>query len=117
MLISSIAAFKGIPGYTACSATKAAVRSFVRTWTAELKGRGNRVNAISPGAIDTPIIDLEAATREGADAIRHSFAATTPLGRIGRPEEVAATALFPASDESSYVAGVDLVVDGGMSAV
>ncbi|QQN62239.1 glucose 1-dehydrogenase [Bradyrhizobium diazoefficiens] len=117
ILISSIAAFKGIPRYTAYSATKASVRSFVRTWTAELKDRGIRINAISPGAIDTPIIDAQAATKEGADAIRESFKAATPLNRLGRPEEIAAAALFLASDESSYVAGADLVVDGGLSAV
>lgn len=117
ILISSIAAFKGIPGYTSYSATKASVRSFVRTWTAELKGRGIRVNAISPGAIDTPIIDSQAPTKEGADEIRERFAQFTPLGRIGRPEEVAAVALFLASDDSSYVAGADLVVDGGLSAL
>lgn len=117
ILISSIAAFKGIPRYTAYSATKASVRSFVRTWTAELKDRGIRVNAISPGAIDTPIIDAQAATKEGADAIRSSFRAATPLNRLGRPEEIAAAALFLASDESSYVAGADLVVDGGLTAL
>jgi NAD(P)-dependent dehydrogenase (short-subunit alcohol dehydrogenase family) len=117
ILISSIAAFKGIPRYTAYSATKASVRSFVRTWTAELKDRGIRVNAISPGAIDTPIIDAQAATKEGADAIRASFRAATPLNRLGRPDEIAAAALFLASDESSYVAGADLVVDGGLSAL
>jgi NAD(P)-dependent dehydrogenase (short-subunit alcohol dehydrogenase family) len=117
VLISSIAAFKGIPKYTSYSATKAAVRSFVRTWTAELKDRGIRVNAISPGAIDTPIIDAQSATKEGADAIRASFKAATPLSRLGRPEEIAAAALFLASDESSYVAGADLVVDGGLSAL
>ena len=117
VLISSIAAFKGIPRYTAYSATKASVRSFVRTWTAELKDRGIRVNAISPGAIDTPIIDAQAATKEGADAIRASFTAATPLNRLGLPEEIAAAALFLASDESSYVAGADLVVDGGLTAL
>jgi NAD(P)-dependent dehydrogenase (short-subunit alcohol dehydrogenase family) len=117
VLISSIAAFKGIPSYTSYSATKAAVRSFVRTWTAELKERGIRVNAISPGAIDTPIIDAQSATKEGADAIRASFKAATPLSRLGRPEEIAAAALFLASDEGSYVAGADLVVDGGLSAL
>jgi NAD(P)-dependent dehydrogenase (short-subunit alcohol dehydrogenase family) len=117
ILISSIAAFKGIPRYTTYSASKASVRSFVRTWTAELKDRGIRVNAISPGAIDTPIIDAQAATREGADAIRASFKAATPLNRLGRPEEIAAAALFLASDESSYIAGADLVVDGGLSAL
>ena len=117
VLISSTAAFNGIPKYTSYSVTKAAVRSFVRTWTAELEGRGIRVNAISPGAIDTPIIDARSATKEGADAIRASFKAATPLSRLGRPEEIAAAALFLASDESSYVAGVDLVVDGGLSAL
>jgi NAD(P)-dependent dehydrogenase (short-subunit alcohol dehydrogenase family) len=117
VLISSVAAFKGIPRYTAYSATKASVRSFVRTWTAELKGRGIRVNAIGPGAFDTPIIDAQAPTKEGADAIRASFRAATPLDRLGRPEEIAAAALFLASDESSYVAGGDLVVDGGLSAL
>src|SRR6202045_1737354 len=83
IVITSIAENKGIPGYTSYSATKAAVRSFVRTWTAELKERGIRVNAISPGAIDTPIIDAQSATKEGADAIRASFKAATPLSRLG----------------------------------
>jgi NAD(P)-dependent dehydrogenase (short-subunit alcohol dehydrogenase family) len=117
VLISSIAAFKGIPNYTSYSATKASVRSFVRTWTAELRDRGIRVNAISPGAIDTPIIDAQAGTPERADAIRAGFKAATPLNRIGRPEEIAAAALFLASEEGSYVAGADLVVDGGLTAV
>jgi NAD(P)-dependent dehydrogenase (short-subunit alcohol dehydrogenase family) len=117
ILLSSIAALKGIPNYTSYSATKACVRSFVSTWTAELKGRDIRVNAISPGAIDTPIIDAQASTAEGADAIRASLAAATPLDRLGQPEEIAAAGLFLASDESSYVAGVDLVVDGGLSAL
>jgi NAD(P)-dependent dehydrogenase (short-subunit alcohol dehydrogenase family) len=106
-----------LPSYTSYSATKAAVRSFVRTWTAELKDRGIRVNAISPGAIDTPIIDAQSPTKEGADAIRASFRAATPLNRLGRPEEIAAAALFLASHEGSYVAGADLVVDGGLSAL
>jgi NAD(P)-dependent dehydrogenase (short-subunit alcohol dehydrogenase family) len=102
IVISSIAAFKGIPGYTAYSATKASVRSFVRTWTAELKDRGIRVNAISPGPVDTPIIDSQAATKEGADAIRADFIRAVPLNRLGNPEEIAAAALFLASDESRY---------------
>jgi NAD(P)-dependent dehydrogenase (short-subunit alcohol dehydrogenase family) len=117
ILISSIAAFKGIPRYTAYSVTKASVRSFVRTRTEERQDRGIRVNAISPGAVDTPIIDAQTVTKEGADAIRASFKAATPLSRLGRPEEIAAAALFLASDESSYVAGADLVVDGGLSAL
>src|SRR5438445_3742231 len=117
ILISSIAAFKGIPRYTAYSATKASVRSFVRTWTAELKDRGIRVNAISPGVIDTPIIDAQATTKEGADAIRATFRAATPLDRLGRPEKIAAAALFLASEEASFIAGVDLPVDAGMTAI
>ncbi|PLZ01462.1 oxidoreductase [Burkholderia sp. WAC0059] len=115
--ITSMATAKGIPGYSAYSATKAAVRSFVRTWTAELKSRGIRVNAISPGPIDTPILDTHAPNPEEADKLRTSFAAVVPLGRLGRAEEIAAAALFLASDEASFVAGVDLPVDGGVTAV
>ncbi len=117
VVLSSIAAVKGIPNYGAYSATKASVRSFVRTWTAELKDRGIRVNAISPGPVETPILDVQAATQEGRDALRANFKAAIPLGRLGRPEELAAAALFLASDDSSFVAGADLVVDGGMSAL
>ena len=117
IVITSIAENKGIPGFTAYSATKAAVRSFVRTWTAELKDRRIRVNAISPGPIDTPIFDQQAPTKEGADQARAQFAAAVPFGRLGRPEEIASTALFLASDEASFIAGVDLPVDGGMTAI
>jgi NAD(P)-dependent dehydrogenase (short-subunit alcohol dehydrogenase family) len=117
IVITSIAENKGIPGFTAYSATKAAVRSFVRTWTAELKDRRIRVNAISPGPIDTPIFEQQAPTKEGADQARAEFAAAVPFGRLGRPEEIAATALFLASDEASFIAGVDLPVDGGMTAI
>ncbi|WP_042876939.1 SDR family NAD(P)-dependent oxidoreductase [Cupriavidus necator] len=117
IVITSIAENKGIPGFTAYSATKAAVRSFVRTWTAELKDRQIRVNAICPGPIDTPIFDQQAPTKEGADQARAQFAAAVPFGRLGRPEEIAAAALFLASDEASFIAGVDLPVDGGMSAL
>jgi NAD(P)-dependent dehydrogenase (short-subunit alcohol dehydrogenase family) len=117
IVITSIAAGKGIPGFTAYSATKAAVRSFIRTWTAELKGRRIRVNAICPGPIDTPIFEQQAPTKEGADQARAAFAAAVPFGRLGRPEEIAATALFLASDEASFIAGVNLPVDGGMTAI
>jgi NAD(P)-dependent dehydrogenase (short-subunit alcohol dehydrogenase family) len=117
ILVGSTAGYMGFPGYTTYSATKAALRSFARTWTAEFKDRGIRVNNLSPGPIDTPIIDSQAETKEGADAIRASFAANIPLARLGRPEEVAAAALFLASDESSFVAGIDLSVDGGMGQV
>ena len=116
IVITSIAENKGIPGFTAYSATKAAVRSFVRTWTAELKDRRIRVNAISPGPIDTPIFD-QAPTKEAADQTRAQFAAQVPFGRLGRAEEIASAALFLASDEASFIAGADLPVDGGMTAI
>src|SRR2546429_5287882 len=99
IVITSIAENKGIPGFTASSATKAAVRSFVRTWTAELKDRRIRVNAISPGPIDTPIFDQQAPTKEAADPARAQFAAAVPLGRLRRPEEIAPTPLFLSSYE------------------
>jgi NAD(P)-dependent dehydrogenase (short-subunit alcohol dehydrogenase family) len=87
IVISSLAAVKGIPGYGAYSATKAAVRSFVRTWTAELNERRIRVNAISPGPIDTPIIDSQAPPKEAAAGLRANFEAAVPLNRLGNPEE------------------------------
>jgi NAD(P)-dependent dehydrogenase (short-subunit alcohol dehydrogenase family) len=117
IVITSIAEHKGIPGFTSYSATKAAVRSFVRTWTAELKDRRIRVNAISPGPIDTPIFEQQAPTKEGADQARAQFAAAVPFGRLGRPQEIASAALFLASDEASFIAGVNLPVDGGMSSI
>jgi NAD(P)-dependent dehydrogenase (short-subunit alcohol dehydrogenase family) len=117
ILVSSILAFMGFPGYTTYSATKAAIRSFARTWTAELKDRGVRVNVLSPGPIDTPIIDSQAATKEGAEQLRAHFVSLIPAGRMGRPEELANAALFLASDESSFIYGAEIVVDGGMGAV
>jgi NAD(P)-dependent dehydrogenase (short-subunit alcohol dehydrogenase family) len=117
IVITSIAVHKGIPGFTAYSATKAAVRSFVRTWTAELKDRRIQVNAISPGPIDTPIFEQQAPTKDGADQARAQFGAAVPSARLGRPEESAAAALFLACDEASFIAGVDLPVDGGMTAI
>jgi len=108
---------KGFPGYSTYSATKAALRSFIRTWTTELKDRKIRANVISPGAVETPIIDGQFASKEAADGARGWFSSITPLGRLGRPEEIASAALFLASDESSYIAGIDLPVDGGVTAV
>lgn len=83
ILIGSIAAFMGFPAHTTYSGTKAAVRSYARTWTVELKDRGIRVNTISPGPIDTPIIDSQSPTKEGADKIRENFINIIPLGRHG----------------------------------
>jgi NAD(P)-dependent dehydrogenase (short-subunit alcohol dehydrogenase family) len=93
---------KGIPTYFSYAATKAALRSFVRTWTTRFASRGIRANVISPGPIETT-----------DDALRQQLQEIVPLGRIGRPEEVASAALFLASDESSFVNGIDLPVDGG----
>ena len=106
---------KGIPMYVTYGATKAALRSFVRTWTAEFAGKGIRVNVISPGPTETPI--LEGQFGENTDAVKERFKAMVPMGRIGKPEEIASAALFLASDESSYISGIDLPVDGGLVAV
>ena len=111
VLIGSIAGFIGTPGYGTYNATKAATRSYARTWTKELADRGIRVNTLSPGPIDTPML-------AGApEAVRTTLTNLIPLGRLGRPEEVAAAALFLASDESSFIAGAELCIDGGMSQV
>ena len=92
-------------------ASKAAVRSFARTWTGELAKQGVRVNTLSPGPIDTPMFDT------ASDETRKQLTGLIPLGRLGRPEEVAAAALFLASDESSFIAGSELCIDGGMAQV
>jgi NAD(P)-dependent dehydrogenase (short-subunit alcohol dehydrogenase family) len=117
ILTSSIASVKGMPAMSTYGASKAAVRSFARTWTLELKDRGIRVNTLSPGPVDTPIIDGQVPTKEAADQMRAHMAAAVPLGRMGRPDELAAAALFLASDEASFVAGIDLQVDGGLAQV
>jgi NAD(P)-dependent dehydrogenase (short-subunit alcohol dehydrogenase family) len=115
ILVSSCFATKGLPSHSVYNATKAAVRSLVRTAAAELLGSGIRVNTLSPGPVDTPIIDGQVGSPEAAEEFRKQAASVVPLGRIGRPEELAAAALFLASDESSFSTGTDLVVDGGMT--
>jgi NAD(P)-dependent dehydrogenase (short-subunit alcohol dehydrogenase family) len=110
ILNSSIAGVKGFPGTTVYSASKAAVRAFARTWTTELKGKV-RVNVISPGTIDTAIFD--GAPQEMKDG----FVSIIPMGRMGKPREIAAVALFLASDESSFITGIELFVDGGTAQV
>jgi NAD(P)-dependent dehydrogenase (short-subunit alcohol dehydrogenase family) len=117
ILVTSIADRKGIAGLGVYSATKAAVGSFVRSWTPELADRGVRVNAICPGPIDTPIFKQVAPTPGMVPELKAADAARVALKRLGRPEEIAAAALFLASDEASFVAGVDFPVDGGMTAV
>jgi NAD(P)-dependent dehydrogenase (short-subunit alcohol dehydrogenase family) len=117
VVVASLLHLKGLPEHGTYAATKAAIRSFARTWASELKERGIRVNTLSPGAIDTPIIDGQFKTKAEADDARAFFSGMTPLGRIGRPEEMAAAILFLASDDSSYTTGMDLVADGGITQV
>jgi NAD(P)-dependent dehydrogenase (short-subunit alcohol dehydrogenase family) len=117
ILVGSIAGQLGVGGYSTYSASKAALRSFTRTWTREFNDRGIRFNTLSPGPIDTPFFDGQADSVEAANEIKAQFAAAVPLNRLGRPEEIAAAALFLASDDSSFVAGVELSVDGGMAQV
>lgn len=114
VLTSSIAGHNGGPGHAVYNATKAAVRSLARTVTAELRTRRIRANAISPGPTATAGF---AQFTGGSEDVERDVVAMIPVGRVGRPEEVAAAVLFLASDESSYVAGAELVVDGGMSQV
>jgi len=113
VLVSSGLHMKGLATFGVYAATKAAVRSFARTWAMELEDRGIRVNALSPGVIDTPIISAQFQTGEAAAAARGA----TPMGRFGRADEMASAALFLASDESSFVTGFDLVADGGITQI
>jgi NAD(P)-dependent dehydrogenase (short-subunit alcohol dehydrogenase family) len=117
VLNASVAGVKGFAAFSVYSATKAAVRSFARTWTSDLKARRIRVNVVSPGPIDTPILDGLFPTKEALEDFRTGVTAAVPLGRRGTPEDVANAVLFLASDESSYVAGAELFVDGGMAQV
>jgi len=117
ILVASAGKNKGLPGRSTYSATKAALRSFARTWTSELKDRKIRTNVLSPGPVDTVMFDGQFPSKEGAAEARKQITSQIPLNRLGRPEEIAAAALFLASDESSFVAGIDLAVDGGLTAV
>ncbi len=117
ILNASIVASKGFPANSVYSATKAAVRSFARTWTAELKDRRIRVNAVSPGPIDTPGLNELLSSSEAGQQRARMIAATVPLGRLGRPDEIAKAVAFLASDDSSYVTGIELFVDGGVAQV
>jgi len=117
ILNASIAASKGVEASSVYSATKAAIRSFARTWTVELKHRKIRVNAISPGMIDTPGLNGLVQSREQIEQFKTSFVSNVPLGRMGNPDEVAKAVSFLASDDSSYVTGIELFVDGGMAQI
>jgi NAD(P)-dependent dehydrogenase (short-subunit alcohol dehydrogenase family) len=107
----------GLQGFSVYSATKAAVRSFSRSWTDELKGRKIRVNTLSPGLIDTPIIGKGGMTEEQIKEFKATMTARIPLGRIGNSDEIAKAVLFLASDDSSFVTGIELTVDGGQNQV
>ena len=114
---ASIVGSKGFSANSVYSATKAAVRSFARTWTTDLKHRRIRVNALSPGPIDTPgLSDLLASSDTGEQRAK-MIANTVPLGRFGRPDEIAKAVVFLASEDSSYVTGIELFVDGGIAQV
>src|SRR6478735_9175526 len=117
ILTSSVANVRGYSAFPAYAASKAAVRCFARGWTVELKDRKIRVNSMSPGPIETPALENAGLTAEQVKQAAAQFASEVPLGRRGKPEEVAATVVFLASDESSYITGVDLPVDGGMAQV
>lgn len=116
ILISSGIHLMGIPGLTTYAASKAALRSYVRTWAAEFRGRV-RFNTLSAGPTETPMLNGLAPTPEASEAMKKMFESLVPLGRIARPEEVAASAVYLASDDSSYVTGADLSNDGGASQV
>jgi NAD(P)-dependent dehydrogenase (short-subunit alcohol dehydrogenase family) len=118
VLNSSIVGSKGFVANSLYSATKAAVRSFARTWTTDLRSRRIRVNAVSPGPTETPgLSDLLASSEAGAAERRKLIASMTPLGRFGTPNEIAKVVVFLASDDSSFVTGAELFVDGGLAQI
>ena len=114
---ASVVASKGLPANSVYSATKAAVRSFARTWTTDLKSRRIRVNAVSPGSIDTPGLNDLLASSEVGEQRRKAITSAVPLGRFGTPDEIAKAVVFLASDDASYVTGAELFVDGGFAQV
>ena len=117
VLNASIVSIKGLPSFSVYSATKAAVRSFARTWAVDLKDRKIRVNVVSPGPIETPAIDRIAGSKEEQDQFKAGMAASVPLGRMGQPDEIAKAVVFLGSDDGSFVNGIELFVDGGMAQI
>lgn len=114
---SSIAGFTAAPGLSVYSATKAAVRSFARTWSLDLKERKIRVNSISPGPIETPIFNKMGLSETDRNQFIEHILGDSPLGRMGTPDEIAKAMVFLASDDSSYVTGINLCVDGGLAQI
>ena len=117
ILNASVASSKGVEETSVYSASKAAVRSFARTWTADLRHRKIRVNAISPGPIDTPIFSSLTKNEEQMDQFKNYIVNTVPMGRMGSPDEIAKVVSFLASNESSYITGIELFVDGGLAQI
>jgi NAD(P)-dependent dehydrogenase (short-subunit alcohol dehydrogenase family) len=117
ILNASIVASKGLPANSVYSATKAAIRSFARTWTTDLKARRIRVNAVSPGAIDTPGLSQLLGSSEIGQQRLQMISTGVPLGRLGTPDEIAKAVVFLASDDASYVTGTEMFVDGGFAQV
>src|SRR5215469_7181806 len=113
ILNASIVASKGLSSNSVYSATKAAIRSFARTWTTDLKSRRIRVNAISPGTIDAPGLNNLLASGEAGEQRKKMISTAIPLGRLGKPDEIAAAVVFLASDDASYITGTELFIDGG----
>ncbi|MFL9865713.1 SDR family oxidoreductase [Paraburkholderia fungorum] len=118
VITGSIAAVKGIPAFSVYAATKAALRAFARTWSNDLKGRDIRVNVVAPGVIITEAYKTELKmTDEQIDAYSREVSGTTPLGRVGTPDEIAKAVSFLASDDASFITGTELFVDGGLAQV
>lgn len=117
ILNASIGSSKGVEESSVYSATKAAVRSFARTWTVDLRHRKIRVNAISPGPIDTPIFSNLMQNEEQSEQFKKNIVNTVPMRRMGTPDEVAKVVSFLASDDSSYITGIELFVDGGLAQI
>jgi len=117
ILNASISGSRGTPAFGVYAATKAAVRSFARSWTSDLKDRKIRVNTLSPGPIATPIFGKLGLNEQQVQEFGANIVQSVPMGRTGTPEEIASAALFLASSESSYVTGIELAVDGGMAQV
>jgi NAD(P)-dependent dehydrogenase (short-subunit alcohol dehydrogenase family) len=115
ILTSSIASDKVLEGHAVYAGSKAAIEAFARSWALEFKGRGIRVNVLSPGPVDTPILAKLGITEDARPSFEVKLAESIPLGRLGRPEELARAALFLASDASSFVTGAHIRVDGGMA--
>ncbi|MDE1180403.1 SDR family oxidoreductase [Paraburkholderia sp.] len=118
VITGSITAIQGTPAFGVYAATKAALRSFTRTWASDLKGRDIRVNVVAPGVVVTPAYKSELKmTDEQIDAYSNEVSKTTPLGRVGTPDEIAKAVSFLASDDASYITGTELFVDGGLAQV